>query len=81
MSIIKKTMLRCDRCGKVVEAPESVASLGLPPFPEGGLAGWIQTDGDHHLCADCARPYLAKKSEMERELKHLAGIETIEIDL
>ena len=36
---------------------------------------------DRDLCPNCTESHLAKKREMERELKRLAGIETIEVDL
>ena len=83
MSFIVKKFLRCDRCGKAVETKRDIDKMGLPSLMEReqGLEGWIATDRDHHLCPECARPYLDKKDEMERELKRLAGIETIEVDL
>lgn len=83
MSYIVKKFLRCDRCGKAVETKRDIDRLGLPSSIEleRDLEGWISTDRDHHLCPECARPYLAKRDEMERELKRLAGIETIEVVL
>lgn len=83
MAIIRKTFLRCDVCKKTVEAPEDIETLGIRPFDSehASLDGWIETQPRHHLCPTCARPYLAKKDEMERELKRLAGIETIEVDI
>lgn len=41
----------------------------------------MRVDEAHCLCPDCARAYREKRAEMERELKALAGIRTIEIDL
>lgn len=81
--IIKRTLIRCDACKRTVEAPDDIETLGIRPHVPGfeHLDGWITTQGTHHLCPSCARPYLAKKAEMERELKRLAGIETLELDL
>lgn len=82
MSYFTKRFLQCDRCGKVIETCHDVAKLGLGMAArECGLDGWIETERNHHLCPDCARPYLAKKEEMGRELKRLAGIKSIEVDL
>ena len=82
MPLIRKTVAVCDRCGASVEIDckyedpfTSFASEGRP------WAGWMRVDEAHCLCPDCARAYREKRAEMERELKALAGIRTIEIDL
>ena len=83
MSIITKTYLRCDSCGKAVEADPSLERVGLGGIVarDMGFDGWISTDRTHHLCPGCAKPYLEKKAEAERELRHLAGIDTIEVGI
>lgn len=83
MSLITKSFIRCDSCGKTVETSYDVASLGLGGIAarDAGLGGWIDAGHAHHLCPRCAKPWLAKKAEMERELNRLAGIETVSVDL
>ena len=76
MSYIVKAALFCDKCGKKVDVRPSEKAPMLGPLATRGseLEGWIDTEGNHHLCPDCAEAYLAKKAEMESELKKLAGI-------
>lgn len=82
MSLVRKMVVVCDKCGNHQEIawseddPFSVAAL-----PDERRAGWFTPDHDHHLCPSCAAAYKAKEAEMQRELKRLAGISTIEIDV
>jgi hypothetical protein len=83
MSFVKKEFIRCDRCKATREVQPGTGDAGGLQWGAGtdGLEGWIETDRNHHLCPRCAGPYMDKKREMERELKRLAGIETIEVDI
>ena len=83
MSFLTKSFLRCNSCGKTVETCYDVPGLGLGGIAarNAGLDGWIQTGNNHHLCPSCAKPWLLKKEEMERELNRLAGVDTIEVDI
>jgi hypothetical protein len=82
MSIVRKMLVICDRCGKHQEIRWDEDD----PFSEFALAderrdGWFAPDHDHHLCPGCASAYKRKEDEMRRELKRLAGIKTIEVDV
>lgn len=81
MSIIRKMFVICDKCGARREIP---FDQGDPFSPASGseiYREWFSPDRIHHLCPDCAAVYKARKEEMDRELKKLAGIETIEVDI
>ena len=81
--IIRKTFLRCDSCRKTVELPNDFTGCGFggAAARDAGFGDWVDAGGGHHLCPTCAVPYLHKKADMERELKRLAGFDTIEVDL
>lgn len=83
MAIFTKRLMRCNSCGKTVELAADLEKLGFGGIAarNAGLGDWVDAGGNHHLCPDCSKPYLAKKAEMERELKALAGFETVEVDL
>ncbi len=80
---IRKAAVICDRCGAKVEVDPDVKHVIIGPFMEPGepLAGWLAVEGGRHLCPACAGPYLAKKHEMEAELRRLSGGRTIEFDI
>lgn len=83
MSYFVRRFLKCDSCGKTEEIDFGAGRLGLVGTAARGrvVDGWIDAGNDHHLCSACAKPYLAKKEEMERELKRLAGYDAAEMDL
>ncbi|MEY8436551.1 hypothetical protein AAK967_02240 [Atopobiaceae bacterium 24-176] len=58
MTYVRKEFLLCDKCGSAQEAPAE---------------GWLGVGPDRHLCPGCAATYLAKKRDMERELRRLSG--------
>lgn len=70
MTYLAKAALFCDHCKAKVEcAPEAEPTLGFDLREDSPLKGWINVGLSHHLCANCAKAYLAKRSELERELK------------
>lgn len=84
MSYIVKAAIFCDKCGKRVDLdPEFRLPMAFSPITTDctPIAGWMKVDDSHHLCPDCAGAYNAKKAEMERELRDLAGIREIKFDL
>lgn len=84
MSYIAKAALFCDKCGARVDLdPQYRLPLTFSPMATDGtpIAGWMAVDKTHHLCPECAKAYAAKKAEMERELRELAGIREIKFDL
>lgn len=81
--VISKTVI-CDRCGERHDlAPSAtVPDSFSPAFLKGTeLEGWMRLGENHHLCPDCASIYQARRKEMERELRDLAGIRTVEIEI
>lgn len=84
MSYIAKAAIFCDRCGKRVDLdpefrlPITFSATSTDRTP---ISGWMRVDESHHLCPDCAAAYNARKAEMERELRELAGIRDIRFDL
>lgn len=84
MSYIAKAAIFCDKCGKRVDLdPEFGLPMTFSPISTDctPIAGWMKVDASHHLCPGCADAYSAKKAEMERELRELAGIREIKFDL
>lgn len=81
MSIIRKMLVVCDRCGASREIPLEETDPFSPASMSGVSKEWYTLDRVHHLCPECGAAYKSRKAEMERELKMLAGIKTIEIDL
>lgn len=83
MTHIRKAILICDKCGARLEIDPAVSD----PFFSGiaqrdtPWREWLRIGGKHDLCPDCAGAYTDKQAEYERELKKLAGIKTIELDL
>lgn len=79
--IIRKMFVVCDKCGDRREIPYEETD----PFGAGALSDisreWFTPDRVHHLCPKCSATYKARKAEMDSELKRLAGIETIEVDI
>ena len=81
MSYIAKAAIFCDVCGKRVDLdPEFGLPMTFSPISTDctPIAGWMKVDASHHLCPGCADAYSAKKAEMERELRELAGIRVLE---
>ena len=81
MSYIAKAAIFCDKCGKRVDLdPEFGLPMTFSPISTdcAPIAGWMKVDASHHLCPGCADAYSAKKAEMERELRELAGIRVLE---
>ena len=79
-----KAAIFCDRCGSRVDLDSKlVLPSTFSPIATGGtpISGWLKVDGSHHLCPGCAAAYNAKKAEMERELRGLAGIREIRFEL
>ena len=74
MSYVAKAAIFCDRCGSRVDL-DPIVTDGTP------ISGWLKVDESHHLCPGCAAAYKAKKAEMERELRELAGIREIRFEL
>lgn len=84
MSYVAKAAIFCDRCGSRVDLdPKFMLPLTFSPLVTDGtpISGWLKVDESHHLCPGCAAAYKAKKAEMERELRELAGIREIRFEL
>lgn len=83
MSYVVKAALFCDKCGKRVDVEPGEKAPSLVPMATKGtdLEGWLDIKENHHLCPECASAYLARKAEMEKELKELAGIREVSFDL
>ncbi len=81
MALVRKLLVVCDKCGSHVEAPE----VSQDPFHaserDPAVSGWLEIDGDHHLCPACAAAYVKRRREMVRELNDLAGIRTYEVSI
>lgn len=70
MTYLAKAALFCDHCKDKVEcSPETEPTLGFDLREDSPLKGWINVGFSHHLCANCAKAYCAKRAELERELK------------
>ena len=84
MSYVAKAAIFCDRCGSSADLdPQFMLPLTFSPLVTDGtpISGWLKVDESHHLCPGCAAAYKAKKAEMERELRELAGIREIRFEL
>ena len=81
MALIRKMLAVCDKCGDKAELPFTEDDPFYRFTPGEVPEGWFAPDRGHHLCPACAAVYKARKAEYDRELKKLAGIETIEIDI
>lgn len=81
MSVIRKQFLVCDKCGAMREVWPPFEEPPAPfVLPSGYAEGWTSLRRGHHLCPGCAAAYEARRYECARELKRLAGIETMEAD-
>lgn len=85
MSYIRKDFIKCDRCGEAREVrhedvPESMAMRWRSDRSAEG-EGWAEVGPGRHLCPRCAAPYLAKKREMEAELRRLSGASSLTVEL
>ena len=80
---VRKAAIVCDKCGSKVEVDPTKDRIIISSFMEPGdpLTGWLDLGSNRHLCPTCAGPYLAKKREMEAELRRLSGGRTIEFDI
>ncbi|MBR2683017.1 MAG: hypothetical protein IKE22_07125 [Atopobiaceae bacterium] len=80
---VRKAAVICNSCGTKVEIDPDIKHVIISLFAEPGdpLAGWLAVEGGRHLCPTCAAPYLAKKREMETELRRLSGARTVEFDI
>lgn len=83
MTYIAKAALFCDHCGSRVECEPLPKSPNLKTIciDDVPVDGWMDVDGTHHLCPDCAGEYRRMKAEMDRKLKEFAGIKSISFDL
>ena len=81
MSLVRKMVAICDKCGAVAELPFTETDPFNHLAPGDVPDGWFAPDRAHHLCPACAEVYKARKAEYDRELKKLAGIKTIEVDI
>ena len=81
MALVRKLLVVCDKCGSHVEVPEDSQDSSHVSDREPAVLGWLEIDGDHHLCPACAAAYIKRRREMERELKELAGIRTYEVSI
>lgn len=78
-----KAVLICNKCHEKIET----SSTGFDPFSLSGTdddpkeKGWTSPKVNVHLCPKCSARYLKKKEEMERELRELAGIDVVEIEI
>ena len=72
MSTIKRTLLKCDRCGEIYD-PEVEDTRTLRRFAKG--EGWIYLPGESQgrdLCSGCPREYIRSfgKEEENHVLKY-----------
>lgn len=81
MALVRKLLVVCDKCGSHVEVSEDSQDSSHVSDREPAVLGWLEIDGDHHLCPACAAAYIKRRREMERELKELAGIRTYEVSI
>lgn len=81
MALVRKLLVVCDKCGAHVEASRDSQDPSRVSDREPAVLGWLEIDGDHHLCPACAAAYTRRREEMERELKELAGIRTYEVSI
>ena len=78
MSYVAKAAIFCDRCGSRADLDSTFSPIVTDGTP---ISGWLRVDESHHLCPGCAAAYNAKKAEMERELRELAGIREVRFEL
>lgn len=80
--IVRKTFIICDKCGERIEIPADM-QLPFSCFNQEGSPWerWHKVDESHCLCPDCAAVYKARKAEVDRELREMAGIRSFEIEI
>lgn len=82
MSLIKKQFVVCDKCGASQEISYTMEDpFGIAALPDHKRDGWIAVNPSHHLCPACAAIYRKRQAECNRELKELAGIKTISVEV
>lgn len=82
MPLVKKVIAVCDKCGATQELrPDEPDPFSPAALPDDRREGWFSPDREHVLCPSCAAVYSARKEAMERELRRLAGIKTMEIEI
>ena len=82
MPVVRKVIAVCDKCGAVRELrPDEPEPFSPAALPDERRDGWFSPDREHVLCPSCAAVYKGREAQMKRELKELAGIKTIEVDI
>ena len=82
MTLIRKQFVVCDKCGANQEIGFTMEDpFGIAALPDPKREGWYAVSQGHHLCPACAAAYKKRRAECDRELKELAGIKTISVDI
>ena len=71
MSIRKKTILKCNRCGKTVAIDDDCFDAVAAVRAAGD--GWRHIDSSTDLCGECAKSYFKLKDRQDRELSDFMG--------
>lgn len=82
MPVITSKFLLCDKCGEKIGIPADI-QMPFSCFNQEGSSWekWYKVDESHCLCPDCAAVYKARKDEVEKELREMAGIRSFEIEI